>query len=225
MAHLAIEYARRGLSVIPLDEDRHPLVRWKPYQFQAATPEQVMQWIQKYPGCNWAIVTGAVNGIVVLDLDSPEAVREAKNRGIPPDGPVVRTRRGWHLYFAHPGKAVPNKVNVLSGMDLRGDGGYAVAPPSVHPSGVPYRWARSIFESDLPPMPEWVAKLLCTPKIPLTERGPMDVATDLERIAFGVDEGERNVAAARLAGYLLSFRRMNPRVAAALMEAWNERNR
>ncbi|HHY65998.1 MAG TPA: hypothetical protein GX517_02140 [Alicyclobacillus sp.] len=230
MTHLAIEYAKRGMSVIPIHRNKIPLLdEWKPYQSRAATPEQVAKWAQKYPWCNWAIVTGAINGIVVLDLDGPEAAREAKRLGLPPGAPVVRTGKGWHIYFAHPGQPVKNAVRVFPGADIRGDGGYVAAPPSVHPSGAVYRWVkdRSIFETELPPMPDWLAELVFSHSAPASVPGrPAGAGVDeLERIAFGVDEGERNVAAARLAGYLLSFRRMNPRVAAALMEAWNERNR
>ncbi|MCG0313946.1 MAG: bifunctional DNA primase/polymerase, partial [Calditerricola sp.] len=142
--------------------DKKPIIAsWQKYQKQAATPEQVAQWARQYPGANWAIVTGEVSGVVVVDFDSEEAFRELERRGLP-DAPMVRTGKGWHVYFAHPGRPIKNAVKVLLGVDVRGDGGYVVAPPSVHPSGVQYRWVdgRSIFELTPPPMPEWLTETL-----------------------------------------------------------------
>ncbi|GGJ03049.1 hypothetical protein GCM10010885_10420 [Alicyclobacillus cellulosilyticus] len=221
----AVQYAQRGLSVIPVEpRGKRPLLQWRPFQTHAPTPEQVERWARQWPECNWAIVTGAVSGVVVLDLDSPEAVHEAKRRGLP-RAPVVFTGKGYHLYFAHPGYNVANTVRVLPGADIRADGGYVVVPPSVHPSGHVYAWirGRSILDLNPPPMPEWLHALLSAP-VSALHTPQHDTMTDLERIALGVDEGERNQAAARLAGYLLKYL-PHPRVAVALMEAWNLTNR
>jgi hypothetical protein len=48
--------------------------------------------------------------------------------------PRTRTGNGWQLFFKHPSVAVPNGPDVIPGLDVRGDGGYVVAPPSIHPS-------------------------------------------------------------------------------------------
>lgn len=58
---------------------------------------------------------------------------------------------GRHLYLRHPGFEVPNRVGIRPGLDLRGDAGYVVAPPSIHPSGQPYRWRDGQTPEDLPP--------------------------------------------------------------------------
>ncbi|ADG06635.1 Bifunctional DNA primase/polymerase [Kyrpidia tusciae DSM 2912] len=225
-----LAYIKRDLSTIPLEpKGKRPLIKWEPFQHRRPTPEQVMRWAQEHPGCNWAIVTGAVSGVVVLDLDSPEAAQEIKQRGVEDVGPVVKTGKGWHLYFRHPGHPVQNAVKLLPGVDVRGDGGYVAAPPSVHPSGAVYRWAkgRSILEIEPPPLPEWVEELLNQPQEPAGGVSIQleGIGDDIERIALGVGQGERNQATARLAGYLFSFRRMNPKVAVALLEAWNLTNR
>ena len=86
---------------------------------------------------NVGIVTGAASGIVVVDVDKPELI---DTLGLLPSTPTVRTGKGLHLYFKHPGRPVANKVGLLSGVDLRGDGGYVVAPPSIHPNGASYEW-------------------------------------------------------------------------------------
>jgi hypothetical protein len=65
---------------------------------------------------------------------------------------------GRHLYFAHPGGVVPNRASMEPGIDLRGDGGCIVAPPSVHPSGKGYRWKKNHGPGEVRPamLPDWL---------------------------------------------------------------------
>ena len=65
---------------------------------------------------------------------------------------------GRHLYFAHPGGLTQNRAGLAQGIDLRGDGGYIVAPPSIHPSGRLYGWVpgRMPDEITLAPLPRWL---------------------------------------------------------------------
>jgi hypothetical protein len=67
---------------------------------------------------------------------------------------------GRHLYFAHPKVLLRNKGGLAPGIDLRGDGGYVVAPPSLHASGVRYALgARSAAgNGGLAPLPDWVLR-------------------------------------------------------------------
>lgn len=158
----AVHYASKKLAVIPVHEPleagrcscgntecrdigKHPRVDGG---FKAATtdPDLIRSWWAKWPNANVAIATGAVSGIVVVDvdpkrggLDSLEALE--KQVGPIPMGAAVYTGGdGAHSYLAHPGGHVPNKQNLLPGLDVRGDGGYVVAPPSLHESGQRYEW-------------------------------------------------------------------------------------
>lgn len=128
-----------GWSVIPIKAGTKlpAIARWKKYQTQRATLEEVQAWCNA--GHDVAIVTGSISGIVVLDLDSEEAIAEAKRRGLP-DTPMVKTGKGMHVYFRHPGSDFPNKAAFLAGMDIRGDGGYVIAPGSTHENGHVYEW-------------------------------------------------------------------------------------
>lgn len=79
-----------------------------------------------------AVATGAVSGCFVLDADNLMARIEAESRGLPPTF-TVRTPRGTHFYFNHPGWEISNRAGTLDnidGLDLRGDGGYVVGPGS-----------------------------------------------------------------------------------------------
>ena len=124
------------------------------------------------------------------------------------------------MLFAHPGGHVPNKVALGNGLDVRGDGGYIVAPPSLHASGRPYAWDLSAHPDEVPlaPVPGWLlASLRCGDSV--VEPRPPDEWVVLVR--DGAAEGRRNDAVARLAGYMLR-RRPAPRVVLELLRAWSE---
>ena len=81
-----------------------------------------------------------------------------------PRGAVVRTGSGgWHLLFAHPGEPVRNSAGTRlgPGIDVRGDGGYVIAPPSRHASGNLYRW--NTPPDELPRLPGWLLGLMRAP--------------------------------------------------------------
>jgi hypothetical protein len=109
-------------------------------------------------------VTGAISGIVVLDLDGEEGEASLNSLGHLPVTPKVRTGRGHHLYFKHPGTFVGNPVNTMPGLDVRGDGGYVVAPPSIHPDGSVYEWALHPSEVPFAELPNRLIELLKTSK-------------------------------------------------------------
>ena len=172
----ALAYARAGFSVLPLHVDRdgtcscgcadpgcksrgkHPREGWKKAQRSPATPKRVKAWWTRWPDANVGVVTGEVSGLVVLDVDGPEgedALRQAGHGHVLDDpAPTVTTSRGRHLYFRHPGHPVPNRAGLLTKVDVRGDGGLVVAPPSVHYSGTAYEWTVGLTEAELPPWPD-----------------------------------------------------------------------
>src|SRR5581483_2759319 len=172
MLKAALDYAERGLSVIPIKpQAKQPLIKWKPYRGRRATPNEIRAWLRQWPDANIGIVTGAISGIVVLDCDSDDAMAFARQWGLPELAPRVKTGNGWHIYFAHPGYRVRNFVKQDGdAIDLRGDGGFIVAPPSVHPSGSAYRW--ELKADDLPPIPDWLAQIIAEkPKKPTQQNG------------------------------------------------------
>lgn len=144
-----------GFSLIPVRAgEKIPAIQWAPFKSRHATLDEIAGWAEE--GHNAGIVTGAISGLVVLDCDSAEAVALAIGRGIPQSTISVRTARGCHFYFRHPGSKVPNKASLLVGMDIRGDGGFVVAPGSIHPSGARYEWADHPAWNEISPMPEWL---------------------------------------------------------------------
>src|SRR5690606_17775107 len=73
---------------------------------------------------------------------------------------TVRTGKGRHLYFRHPGGTVRNFTRKLPGLDLRGDGGYVVAPPSTHANGERYVWEQSPGDVGIAEPPHWLMDLM-----------------------------------------------------------------
>lgn len=113
-----------GMSVVPV-AGKMATVRWKEFQTRRPTRDELVGW--QWDGLG--IITGEVSKIVVVDCDNMDAARWFwRERGKSPT--VVRTRRGIHLYFRHPGWRVKNCVRAFGKYDIRGDGGLVVAPPS-----------------------------------------------------------------------------------------------
>ncbi len=113
-----------------------PRVKWHDYQ-HAAVPDVIMQgWLRNWPDCNWAILTG--KELVVIDADSDEAMAWVESGAITRPQRWVDTSKGRHYYYArNPSLEVRNSVGKAK-IDIRGYGGYVVAPGSVHASGVVY---------------------------------------------------------------------------------------
>jgi len=132
------------------------------------------EWWRRSPGANVGIATGAASGLIVVDVDLPKGGREslqalvAAGRQLAPTLTSHTGGRGLHLFYGRPeGVAIPNAAGrlpglpeALPGIDLRGDGGYVVVPPSTHASGRRYRWDRRRI-ADLPP---WIVPRRIAPE-------------------------------------------------------------
>lgn len=132
----------RGFSVIPIKpEDKRPAIKsWLEYQTRKATNEELIAWF-KDTDLNVGIVTGGISGITVVDVD-PDADTDRLGvlLGEEIHTPSVTTpRSGKHLYFNYYAD-LRNKAGALRAIDIRGDGGYVVAPPSIGVNGKPYQW-------------------------------------------------------------------------------------
>ena len=152
----ALGLHRRGFVLIPLKpRSEDPLV----IQDSKPTVEEIKGWFAQEPELNIGIVTGALSGIVVVNVDEDRGgFKSIKRRYL--NGSVVGTERGVHHYFRHPGFEVPNLVDLLPGVDLRGDGGYVVAAGSINPSGNACRRIFEVDKSPLRPIPNWLRDLL-----------------------------------------------------------------
>jgi len=220
----AIALRGRGWAVIPIEpHGKRPLVAWREFQQRLATSSEIDAWFERWPGANVGIVTGKVSGIVVVDVDPRHGGVESLAQVEREHGPLpltVEARTGGggrHLYFAHPGAPVSNRVAMLAGIDLRADGGCVVAPPSMHASGNRYAWAAGREPGDVPlaplPLPFW-------PTSRTAEHAGHSRMHWRRLVRDGVAEGERNATLASLTGHLL-WRGVDPDVVLELMLSWN----
>lgn len=145
----ALQYAANGWAVFPVSKEKNPLT---PNGFRDASkdPKIIKSWYKKYTGANVAIATGQVSGgLVVIDIDYDEekgidgfaSFREwEEENGCKISSRSATTgRQGCHIYFTTK-EPIGCKVNALDGVDIRGDGGYIIAPPSIHKNGREYFW-------------------------------------------------------------------------------------
>lgn len=150
MYHAAIDYIKRGLAVFPLEEKgKRPKTR---NGFKDATTDaaQVKAWWQQWPNANIGIATGKRSGgvfVIDLDIDEDKGIDgyhtledwQRENGKFPETWTAITGRGGYHLYF-HSNSEIKNRAGIIDGVDVRGDGGYVVAPPSIHSNGNRYEW-------------------------------------------------------------------------------------
>lgn len=147
----AIRLIEQGISVIPIGPNKRPLVAWEQYQHRIADEEEVREWFERWPDANLGIVTGALSNITVVDTDNEDADEWWRANG-QPSPLMVKTGKGRHYYYSHGGERNAATWKGMVGLDVRGEGGYVVAPPSLHPSGARYEFVGVVEFDELPPL-------------------------------------------------------------------------
>lgn len=192
----ARQYLSKGYSVIPLKpKGKTPAIpSWKEFQNHKPTDKELTTWFLDGK-LNIGIVTGKLSGLTVVDFDTPEAVEQAKQKGFP-KGPLVKTARGFHAYCKYEeGHRNFQKKAGLPGIDFRGEGGYVVAPPSIHESGHVYQWVDDRgLDLPLPDAPDWLFAKTDAEKIPIAD-------------LYDAKTGSRNESLTRLLGSWLNDHR------------------
>jgi hypothetical protein len=161
----ALDYAAKGWRVVPIipNEKRPPLASW---QRLATTDTELINrwWMGDYQSYGVGIATGEASGIWVLDIDDRDALYELEREHgeLPPTLTSITGSGGEHQFFAYPadGRIITNSASGFApGIDVRGEGGQVVAPPSVHPNGNRYEWDEQC--NSIAVAPEWLLKLVC----------------------------------------------------------------
>lgn len=156
----ALRYASLGMRVFPVKpRGKVPIVRGG-FKAASVAPSQIETWWARWPEANIGIATGHASGVLVIDLDGLEALTSfkrlhgASSKEPLPRTPVVVTARGWHIYFAMEcGEPIRSSTGQddEKGIDVRADGGYVLAPPSIHPSGHVYTWDLTLLDGTANP--------------------------------------------------------------------------
>jgi len=130
-------YRERGFSVIPLiPGTKKPAIKWKEYTERHATDEEIHSWTRLDIG----LVMGKISGYVGIDADTKIDARHLYNI-LPLTTMVTQTANGGHLIYRTNEEVAPAVKTTIKGIqcDIRGEGSYLVAAPSLHPTGESYR--------------------------------------------------------------------------------------
>lgn len=196
----ALDYAKRGLFVFPVNDDRRPFKGFPWREWSCNDPGRVADAMNgKYAKANWAVDCGK-SGICVIDVDPRHNGNETLAKlpeKVESDFTVRTPRGGVHYYFKGLRKSLNNGLG--EGIDIKSDGGYVVIPGSVA-FDKPYI-AES--EGDIPELPQWLAKYV--PEKHLKDTSPKEALSDadlshnieaavqyLKNEAPACDEGSRN---------------------------------
>ena len=164
LVQAALKLAAHGYAVFPCAPRGKQPITANGCKDATRDPEQIRAWWQRTPAANIGIATGKPSGIVVLDVDEDEDKGISGGEslklwegefGALPDTWQILTGGGGTHYLFRTDREVRNRAGMLEGVDVRGDGGYIIAPPSIHPSGRAYVWEESSRDLREPaPLPE-----------------------------------------------------------------------
>jgi len=225
LLNAATGYAQRGWPVFPAKSKR-PLL--KHGLLEASTdPTVVQRWWGDglFPEAQIGVRTGAISGLLVLDVDGDDGAdslhdAERSYSALPRTATVRTPGGGAHYYLAHPGGEIRNSAGRLgTGLDIRGDGGYVIAPPSVDAEGRRYE---PDDRAPLAPCPPWLLALIAGGSN--GQRQATNPSVWLSIVRGGLPEGQRNDGTARFVGHLLR-RYVDPELVAELAHLVNARNR
>ena len=165
----ALRYAARGWPVFPLKPRGKTPITSNGFQAATTDPAKIAEWWAKHPNANVGVRTGREASVWVLDMDGPEgaasfAELETEIGALPDTLGQETGGGGYHLFWEWPeGIEVRNRTNARQGIDVRGEGGYVVAPPSIHPSGKGYEWHLG-GRNTIAAAPQALLDLVCPPK-------------------------------------------------------------
>ena len=201
-----------GWKVFPANpENKTPLI--KEWQHKASNDETIINHLfAPFPNAMVAVPTGPVNGITVIDFDIRDSYNGVSNfiqEGfkIPKTAGAKTPSGGFHLYFDSGNESLPNSVSKLAiGVDVRGDGGYVIAPPSQSIKGT-YKWETDWFDPKrgMAKLPIMIKNLILFEKKFLNKKPLFDknhfgaVAQEIDK---PISEGSRNNELTRRCGYL-----------------------
>ena len=226
----ALAHAHDGRPVFPCNPSNKKPFTKKGFKDATRDQTQIEQWWRhQFRGAAIGMPTGSASGLWVTDLDvdpsknldgiTAFAELEKRYGKTPATMAATTPRGGQHLFWSWQGGISNSTGKIAPGVDVRGDGGYVLLPPSVRADGVAYAWRPDC--GALAAAPAWLIKEAMGRK---EERQPGSSATpapDWRKLAKGVEDGCRNASITRLTGLLLA-RRVDAIVVLELMQAFNE---
>lgn len=214
MIEQVISYVNRGWAVFPC-KDKIPLTAHG-YKDASKDVEQIRRMFAGHQNPNAAIATGKVSGIFVVDIDvkngagGDDSLKELEREHgeLPHTVEAITWSGGRHIFFKYPEKGIGCKTGIRPGIDIRGDGGYVIAPPSVI-EGRSYAWEVSHLPEDtmIADAPGWLLELLedKQPAVDLSDKQAkitknrnetlMHMGVKLRKMGFDYQQIEANLQA------------------------------
>jgi len=220
-----------------VDKCKRPAVAgWTQFQKRLPTEAEVKGWFTQNPDANIGIITGKISNLCVFDLDSDDAQKYAEEQGGFPLTVKALSSKGPHYYMTYPDFEVRPSVNHQLKIDIRAEGGYIVAPPSIHGSGVAYTWDEdlSLFNFNTAACTPWMIDFLKevskkdAPEKKKASNKNNAVAIPVapfkndyaELLKNGCSEGSRNDSSIRLVGHLFG-KNLDAEEIWELIKDWN----
>lgn len=209
----ALNYAGRGWAVFPLNGKR-PFPDTQGFRDATTETKQIRRWWKHWPKANVGIACDSQRGPIVIDIDGPSGLELLAELSLPPTREATSGRPHRHHLYFNPlldGTAIPRMIKlrhngVKHEFDVLGDGGYVVAPPSIHPeTKQPYRW---LTRRSLAPLPDSILQLV--------RQNKSTVSADPLPAVIG--EGERDTLLTSLAGSMRRRGASPESIVAALRE-------
>jgi hypothetical protein len=197
IVEVALELMGRKKPIFPVDRQKKPLINWKEFQKRIPSTEEIHAWWRQWPDANIGMATGQLSGVVIIDCDSNEATdRFVKVFPEANETLQVKTGRGRNFYFRFE-DGIRNDAGkrLGDGIDIRGDGGYVVVPPSVHENGTTYQY-------DIPKSPARIPGKLREILFASPEREIEGVSGPAKANISKIPVGMRNQAVAQIGGLL-----------------------
>jgi Bifunctional DNA primase/polymerase, N-terminal/Primase C terminal 1 (PriCT-1) len=201
----ALELAEKGLAVFPCQPRGKAPACDAGLHAATTDPERINRWWQSFPDLNIGIATGAASRVFVLDIDGDDGEAslrklEGEHSALPPTIEVI-TGKGRHCYFQFGKHKIGNSAGQLgTGLDIRGNGGYVIAPPSIHPSGRSYAWSVDAAQ-DFAAAPDWLITKIEAPKANSKVGKPLEHWHSV--LTEPIRNGQRNTTLASIAGKLI----------------------
>jgi hypothetical protein len=186
-----LTYAGEGIPVFPCKPGGKEPLTPRGFKDASTNPQQITAWWNRWPNANIGIPTGKRSGWLVVDVDNPASLDalEAKHGKLPATRTHGTGSGGFHYLLTYPaGEHFGNSSGDLpKGIDIRGEGGYIIAPPSVTTG--PYK---ALNRLPLAAPPEWLLQALRRPHSASDGNSEGATPTGSPDRCAPIAEGQRN---------------------------------
>lgn len=196
-------YLKQGFSVIPVgwgEGGKRPyLASWLKYQDELPTEELLERWWKFFPAAQIGIITGKISNLAVVDIDVDKETGKIGDFSYLPETRMAKSGSGGRHFYYRYVDGLNNKIRARELTDIKGNGGYVIAPNSELTGGKKYEWLNSL---DFAPFP--VNLFPITAEVQANSFIEKPTSEAIKNLAEGLKEGRRNQTLTEAAGSILN---------------------